>query len=112
MLRMAIVPGPDPFTAEERDRLLEYFRSKAWRVGRGDGAYTVSLHYPYYAFLFTLFFTGLRPSEAVAFRNNSVDLRAGTLRVERSRSLGHEAAPKTPSAMRMVRLTARNVEVL
>jgi hypothetical protein len=28
------------------------------------------------------------------------------------RSLGHEAAPKTPSAMRTVRLTRRNVEIL
>ena len=108
----AIVPGPDPFTAEERDRLLEYFRVKAWRVGRGDGSYSAAVHYPYYAFLFTLFFTGMRPSEAVAVRNSALDPRAGTLRIERSRSLGHEAAPKTPSANRIVRLTARNVEVL
>jgi integrase len=53
-----------------------------------------------------------RPSEAVAVRNNALDLSAGTRRVERSRSLGHEAAPKTPSANRIVRLTPRNVEVL
>ena len=108
----AIVPGPDPFSVEERDRILEYFCNKAWRVGRGGGSYSTASHYPYYAFVFTLFFTGIRPSEAVAIRNSNLDLRAGTLRIERSRSLGHEAAPKTPSAMRTVRLTRRNVEIL
>lgn len=107
-----IVPGPDPFTPDERDRLLDYFLRKDWRVGRGDGSYSAAKHYPYYAFLFTLFFTGMRPSEAVAIRNSALDLHAATLRVERSRSLGHEAAPKTPSANRVVRLTPRNVQIL
>jgi integrase len=50
-------------------------------------------YFPYYAFLFTLFYTGLRPSEAVALRCGSVDLAHATLFVERSRSLGAEAAP-------------------
>jgi integrase len=68
--------------------------------------------FPYYAFLFTLFYTGVRPSEAVALRVRSVDLSAGTLFVERSRSLGAEAAPKTAAAARVVRITPRNVEIL
>lgn len=28
-----IVPGPSPFTAEERDKLLDYFAKKKWKVG-------------------------------------------------------------------------------
>jgi integrase len=107
-----VVPGPDPFTEEERDRLLEYFLRKRWRLGRHQGRYQSKVYFPYYAFLFTLFYTGMRPSEAVALRVKSVDLAAGTLFVERSRSLRAEAAPKTAAAARVVRLTPRNVQVL
>ena len=28
-----IVPGPSPLTGEERDRILDYFRTKRWKVG-------------------------------------------------------------------------------
>ena len=55
---------------------------------------------------------GHRPSEAVALRVRSLALGSGTLFVERSRSLGVEAAPKTAAAARVVRLTPRNVELL
>ena len=55
---------------------------------------------------------GHRPSEAVALRVRSLALGSGTLFVERSRSLGAEAAPKTAAAARVVRLTPRNVELL
>jgi integrase len=106
------VPGPDPFTENERDRLLEYFLKKRWRVGRNQGHYQRKTHFPYYCFLLTLFYTGLRPSEAVALRLKSLDLASGTLFVQRSRSLGVEAAPKTAAAARVVRLTQRNVEAL
>ena len=58
-----VVPGPDPFIEEERDRLLEYFLRKRWRVGRYQGRYQARPHFPYLAFLFTLFYTGMRPSE-------------------------------------------------
>jgi integrase len=107
-----VVPGPDPFTEPERDRLLDYFLQKRWRVGRSRGAYRTTTYFPYYGFLFTLFYTGLRPSEAVALRLRSLDLMHGVLFVERSRSLSVEAAPKTSAAARLVRLTPRNVEVL
>ena len=107
-----IVPGPDPFTEGDRDRLLEFLLRKRWRMGRHLGSYREGVHFPYYAFLLTLFYTGLRPSEAVALRVRSLDLAAGTLFVERSRSLRSESAPKTSAAARVVRLTARNVEVL
>jgi integrase len=107
-----IVPGPDPFTEGERDRLLEFLLRKRWRLGRHLGSYGEGVHFPYYAFLLTLFYTGLRPSEAVALRVRSLDLAAGTLFVERSRSLRSESAPKTSAAARVVRLTTRNFEVL
>jgi integrase len=90
-----IVPGPSPFTAEERDQILDYFKAKRWKVG---GFNDTRLHYPYFAFLYTLFFTGMRPSEAVAVRIGSLNLGARTVQVERSRHLGAEAAPKTPRA--------------
>ena len=107
-----VAPGPDPFTEEERARLLEYFLHKRWRTGRHQGRYEARPHFPYYAFLFSLFYTGMRPCEAVALRVKSLDLASGTLFVERSRSLGAEAAPKTAAAARVVRLTPRNIEVL
>jgi len=43
----------------------------------------------------TLFFTGMRPSEAVAVRVASVNFGARTIFVDRSRHLGEEAATKT-----------------
>jgi len=79
-----VVPGPDPFIEEECDRLLESFSRKRWRVGRYQGRYQARAHFPYLAFLFTLFYTGMRPSEAVALRVRSLDLGSGTLFVERS----------------------------
>lgn len=107
-----VVPGPDPFTAAERDKLLEYFRGKVWRVGRGFGGYVERPHFSYFAFVFTLFYTGMRPSEAVALRWGSLDWGTGSLRIERSRSLGYEGAPKTSAAVRIVRLTPSNLEIL
>jgi integrase len=104
-----IVPGPSPFTEGERDQILAYFRGKRWKAG---GFNDTRPHYPYFAFLYTLFFTGMRPSELVALRVGSVNLRARTLQVERSRHLGSEAAPKTQRARRTVRLTRGNAEVL
>jgi len=104
-----IEDDPDPFTEEDRDRLLEYYRRKAWKVGGFDDG---RQHYPYYAFLFTRFFTACRPSELAALRTGDVDLRNGTIRIRRSRHLGVEAAPKTRSANRLVRLTKANVSVL
>ncbi|MBV8054644.1 MAG: hypothetical protein JO071_05325 [Deltaproteobacteria bacterium] len=72
------MPGPDPFTEDERDSLLEYFRLKRWRLGRYGGGYDKDSYFPYYAFLFTLFYTGLRPSEAVALRHRSLHLAHAT----------------------------------
>jgi len=104
-----IVPGPSPFEAEERDRILQYFKSRNWKVG---GFNDTRPHYAYYALAHTLFFTGMRPSEAVGLRVGNVSLRAGTIQVERSRHLGFETAPKTQRARRAVRLTLETIDVL
>jgi integrase len=104
-----IVPGPSPFTEQERDQILDFFRCKRWKVG---GFNDTRPHYPYFAFLYTLFFTGMRPSEAVAVRLGNVNLQTRTIQIERSRHLGAEAAPKTLGARRAVRLTKNNAEVL
>lgn len=104
-----IVPGPSPFNAEERDRLLAYFRAKRWKFG---GFNDSRPHYAYFAFLYTLFFTGMRPSETAALRLHSVNLEARTIYVERSRHLGTEAPPKTQRARRTVRLTPGAADVL
>ncbi len=57
-------PEPDPFTAEERDLVLDFF----WRRKRH-----------YYPLVYTLFFTGLRTGEAVGLRWGAVNLRRSTL---------------------------------
>ena len=45
-----VVPGPDPFSEEERDRLLEFVLHKRWRLGRNLGSYRERIHFPYYGF--------------------------------------------------------------
>lgn len=83
-----VTPKPDPFTAEERDRILDYF----WRKKRH-----------YYPFVYTMFFVGLRPSEAIALRWGCVDLRSGMLTIEKSRSYGEDNPTKTARAERTIR---------
>jgi integrase len=101
--------GPGGSSEEERERLLDYFRRKEWKIGGFDDR---RLHYPYYAYLATLFFTGCRPSELAALRVGDVDLQQGAIRIRRSRHLGVEAAPKTRSANRWVRLARTRVAIL
>jgi integrase len=88
---------PDPFTAEERDLLLEYFwqRSPRW-----------------HAFVYMLFWTGLRIGEAVGLRWGDIDLRRGTFTVRRSRTLSEDNAPKTANAARTKSMRPENKAVL
>ncbi len=90
-------PRPDPFTREERDKILEYFRASE----------------PfYYPFVFTMFWTGMRPSECTALRVGDVDLFNGTISVTKSRHLGEEEAPKTSASRRTITLLPNVVQVL
>ena len=92
-----VVPKPDPFTAEERDVLLDYF----WRAKRH-----------YYAFVYTLFFTGLRTAEAIGLRWGKMDLRRGRLSVVVSRTLGEDNTPKTTGSEREIAIRPEVVAVL
>jgi integrase len=88
---------PDPFTAEERDKLLDHLRHKAtW----------------YFPFVHLLFWTGIRVGEAVGLRWGDVDLRGGKLSVRRSRTLGEDNAPKTARSVRTITLRPEVIAVL
>jgi integrase len=74
---------------EERDAILEYFRTKkpAW-----------------FPLVYALFFTGARPGELAALRICDVDLERGTISITKSRDEHAEAAPKTEKSRREIPL--------
>lgn len=80
-------PKPDPFTAEERDKIIEWWAAND------------IFYYPWVAVMFE---TGMRPSEASALRWTDVDLRARRISITKSRNLGKEAAPKTKHSDRTI----------
>lgn len=84
-----IQPEPDPFTAEERDSIVDFF----WRKRRH-----------WYWWVLTQFWTGMRPSESTALRVGDVDLGRGEIAITKSRDRGMEAAPKTRRSARTIRL--------
>jgi len=88
---------PDPFTEDERDKLVDYF----WHKNRH-----------YYPLVYTLFFTGMRTAEAVGLRWGAVDLRRGELSVRVSRTLGEDNPPKTAKSQRTIALMPEVVAVL
>ena len=90
-------PEPDPFTEEERDILLDYY----WRKDRH-----------WFPFVFTQFFTGLRPGEAIGLRRGALDLRRGRLSVRASRTLGEDNPPKTKKSKRTITVRPEVVAVL
>jgi integrase len=92
-----VVPKPDPYMAEERDVLLEFF----WQRKRHQ-----------YAFVYVLFFVGLRTAEAIGLRWGKVDLRRGRLTIDVSRTLGEDNAPKTTRSQRTIPLRPDVVAVL
>jgi integrase len=107
------VPDPDPFEPGERDRILEWFRTKAFGLGgRIGGKNQPRPHPPYHALVHTLFWTGMRPSEAAGLQLGDIDLKAGTARVERSFYLGALDETKTAAANRTVELTPETTAVL
>ncbi len=90
-------PKPDPFMDEERDKTLAYFHEK---------------NRFYHPFVFTQFWTGMRPSEALALRWGDVDLKAGRASITKSRYYGSENATKTSGSERDVVLLPMVVELL
>lgn len=88
----------DPFTLDERNAILEYFQ--AYLGGR------------YYPFVATLALTGMRPSEATALRVRDFDPLRETLRINKSRNLRAEAAPKTRRSVRTIPILPELAAVL
>jgi len=87
---------PDPFTAKERSRILNWFLEN---------------YRHYHDFVYTRFWTGIRPGEATALRVRDLDLGNTAIFVRRSRSKGDEGGTKT-KRRRVVRLLPEVVEVL
>ncbi len=77
----------DPFTDGEGEKILEWFLEN-----RPE----------YHAFVYFRFWTGTRPSEAIALRWGEVDLPGRRVRIRRSRVLGQEGRPKTGRSKRDV----------
>ena len=75
----------DPYTDEERDRIIEWF-SRERRA--------------YHAFVYFRFWTGTRPSEAIALRWGDIDLGGRRIRIRRSRVLGEDGRTKTGRSRR------------
>jgi len=90
-------PRPDPFMDGERDNILKHFYEK---------------NRFYHPFVFTQFWTGMRPSEALALRWGDVDLKAGRASITKSRYYGFENATKTSSSERDVSLLPIVVNLL
>jgi len=109
-----IVPGPEPYEPEQRDRILAWFKTKRFglHVGRPGASIRAQIHPPYYTFVHTLFWTGLRPSEAAGWHWGDADLVRGIVRFVRSRHLGQERATKTRAARRTVVLMPQTVDTL
>ena len=75
---------PDPLTAEERDLVVSYLRSRSFL-----GAEQVANYFE------LAFFTGMRPSELIVLRWGDIDWRRKKLRVSRARVDGEEKGTKT-----------------
>src|SRR5262249_31381359 len=88
---------PDPFTAEERDRILNWFLDHD------------TFFYPLVAWRFH---TGMRPSEAFALTWADVDLDTGTVSIDKSRTMGTTAATKTANSERIIPVDERLVALL
>lgn len=58
----------------------------------------------YYAYFFTAFFTGMRPSELVALRWEDIDSSGRKISVRRGRVRGIEGSPKTHSSYRDIEI--------
>jgi integrase len=98
-------PEPDPFVPGERDRICEWFAGRRYTLRRQH-------HPPFAAYVQTLFWTGLRPSEASGLEVQDFDAAGGRLHVRQSRHLYEVDEPKTRSAQRWLELHPETVRVI
>jgi integrase len=87
----------DPFEPDEREAILEAFRTKKPQ---------------FYPFVFFDFWQGPRPSESTALRWGDIDLRHSSARISKSRVQGNEGGTKTHRSNREIHLHENVVEVL
>jgi len=80
-------PKPDPFTADERDVILNHFKAK---------------HGFYYPFVAILFGTGARPSEIIALRWGDVDIKSAVMSISKSRYRDTDSPTKTVASEREI----------
>jgi integrase len=88
-----VTSEPDPFSEEERDRIIAYFFEKYW--GKWPDACV---------FIYMQFWTGQRPSEAIDRRHKDYDPRTGNLAITSSRTEGESGATKTTKSKRTITL--------
>ena len=93
-MRTVQPPGPDPLSLDDIGVMLAKMKTDRART--------------YYEFAF---FTGLRPSEQIVLPWANVDLKAGTVKVDRALTRGQVKPTKT-SSIRIVELTSRARDAL
>jgi integrase len=88
---------PDPFTADERDRIIAFFGAEE----------------PfYYAFVRLQFETGMRPSESTGLTWLDLDKTASTVRILTSRYLKADNDTKTTRSRRIIKIAPELMELL
>jgi integrase len=98
-------PEPDPFTPDERDRICQWFAGRRYKLRRQH-------HPPFHAYVLSLFWTGLRPSEASGLEVQDFDAAGDRLHVRQSRHLYEVDEPKTRSAERWIELHPETTRVI
>jgi integrase len=88
---------PDPFSVEERDKILEYWETKDF------------FFFPYVYFQFH---TGARPSETAALTWPDVDLDRGAVGIRKSLVEGALGATKTQGADRLIPVSQGVLDIL
>ena len=96
-----VSPEPDPFSEEERDRVLDYFFKKHWATWP-QGC----------VFLHSCFWVGSRPCELTGRRWRDFDPITGKLSITTSRTEGEEGPPKTANSVRTIDLLEPVVDYL
>jgi len=91
---------PDPFTAEERDNILAWWKAN---------------DFFYYPWVFMLFHTGMRPSELAGIYWSDIDLEQRTIFITKSRTHHTDQPTKTAKSVRKIEVgedIIRLIEIL
>lgn len=94
-------PPPDPFTEQEAERIIQHL----YQAHTGPEVV-------YAAYFEFQFWTGMRPSEAMALRWSDIDWAAETARVDKAQSAGRLNRQTKTAKVRDVMLNARALHAL